>query len=334
MNKGYYSRALSLASVFLLFISSCTYDYFEDETNYVVYVPKADKNLRTETYSIDELGIYIYSGDALNKERYSYQPFTENPRSEVGNFNFRLYPGSYEVYCFSNLQEIKLQEQETYSRAGFCLAQAADGTYKEPPAIYVDYLTPTIHFPGPAVYDTAYFERKYVGRICIAFKNLIRIDPRLSDTNIKEIEIEATGIGVRQYLTSLSDSINTRSTRDNRDDMMRLSSTPFSLSYKDFTMGVQNYYFPSPDLSAEGAANEPISLQLKFKGSGGEVLATLAVSVIDDAGQPIVLHTNETLIVEVDGNIVKVFELISPEQWNPIIEQEPGTGPGGGGTEL
>lgn len=332
MIKEYYSPVFCLLVVLscLFILPSCTYDYFEDETNYVVYVPKADKNLRTETYSIEDLNILIYNGN-LAKERYSYNPFAENARSMVGNFNFRLYPGLYSVYCFTGVQETNFQDINTYSQARFDLQQFTDGSYMEPSAIQVEYRTPTIDFPGPVVYDTVWFDRKYVGRICVAFKNLTRIDASLVSGNIKRVEIEASGIGTTQYLSALTDSVNTRSSRNSVSDIMRLSAETFTIAYKDFDFGIQNYYFPSPDLSGEGRENEPIVLNLSFIGQSGDKLSVLGISVTDKTGMPIVLHMNETLVVEVDGNNIRILRLSDPQEWSPDIEQEGDSGPGSGG---
>lgn len=329
MNKGYYSQVFYLLVVLLL-ISSCTYDYFEDETNYEVYVPKVDKDMRTETYSIEDLSIFIYD-DGLKKERHSHSPFTENARSMSGNFNFRLYPGSYTVYCFTNVTETHFQNLNTYNEARFELQQLTDGTYKEPSAIYVECKTPTIQFPGPVVTDTALFEQKYVGRICVAFKNLNKIDPSLTYNNIKKIEIEASGVGVTQYLLALTDSVNTRSSRNSTDDIMRLSAEVFNLEYKDFEFGIQNYYFPSPDLSREDRQHEPIVLKLKFIGHSDNELSMLTIPFTDKAKNPIILHMNETRIIEVDGNNIQILPLDNPEDWNPQIEDEGDSGPGSGG---
>lgn len=332
MNKRYYSQSFCLLAVLsiLLHISSCTYDYFEDETNYVVYVPKADKDVRTETYNIEDLSIFIYN-DELQKEKHSYTPFTENARSQLGNFNFRLYPGSYNVYCFTNVQETSFQDLHTYSEARFNLQQSTDGTYKEPSAIYVEYKTPTIHFPGPIVSDTTLFERKYVGRICVAFKNLITLDPSLTYTNLKKINIEASGVGVTQYLSALTDSISTRSSRHSVSDIIKLSSEIFKVEYKDFEFGVQNYYFPSPDLTKEGREREPIVLRLSFIGQSDNVLFELTIPFTDKTGIPIVLHMNETRIIEVDGNNIQILSLDNLENWNPQIEQEGNSGPDSNG---
>jgi len=332
MNKGFYPQVFSLLAVLsvLLLIPSCTYDYFEDETNYVVYVPKADKELRTETYSIEDLSIFIYN-DGLYKEKYSHSPFAENARSMSGNFNFRLYPGSYNVYCFTNVEEVSFENLNTYNEARFDLQQLTDGTYEEPSAIYVERKTPTITFPGPVVIDTTLFERKYVGRICVAFKELTKLRPFLTYNNIKEIQIEASGIGVTQYLSALTDSVNTRSSRNNVEDKMWLIAETFEIEYKDFDFGIQNYYFPSPDLSVEGRENEPIVLKLSFVSQSGDILYIQSVRVADKTGKPIVLHMNETLVVEIDGNNIQVLSLDDPEQWNPQIEEEGNSGPGSGG---
>lgn len=336
MNKGYsYFRGWCFLSIslFLVLISACTYDYFEDETNYEVYVPKADKNLRTETYKIENLNIFIYNEEGLRKERYSSDPFSENARSVVGNFNFRLYPGSHYVYCFANIQRDAFLDINSYNQVGFGLERFDDGFYREPSAIYVERLEPHIHFPGPVISDTAWFEQKYVGRICVAFKNLTQLNPLLTDANIEKIETEASGIGTIQYLSKLTNRNDTRSSRNGVNDRMRLTAELFDPEYKDFDFGIQNYYFPSPGLSADGVV-EPIYLKLKFIGSGGNVLSQLEVAVTEKNGDPIILHMNETLVVEVNGNNVQVLRLDDPEQWNPQIVEEGDSGPGSGGLEI
>ncbi|MBB4035330.1 hypothetical protein GGR21_001219 [Dysgonomonas hofstadii] len=334
MNKRYSSQVLYLLviSLVILLVPSCTYDYFEDETNYEIYVPKADKNLRTETYGIEDLSIFIYN-DVLQKERYSHNPFSENARSLLGNFNFRLYPGNYNVYCFTNVQDIYFQDLNTYSEARFDLKQSTDGTYEEPSAIYVDYKNTTINFPGPVVSDTALLESKYVGRICVAFKNLTEVNSQLTKANIKEVRIEATGIGTTQYLSKLTSIDLTRSSRKTPGDKMKLVSTVFDLEYKDFPFGIQNYYYPSPDLTEEEYQNIPIDLTLSFIGLSGETIYEMSIAVVDKAKNPLVLHMNETLVVEVDGNNIQILHLDDIEDWNPQIEVEGGSGSGSGGID-
>lgn len=335
MNKGYYPQIFFLLAILsvLLLIPSCTYDYFEDETNYEVYVPKADKDMRTDEYSIEDLDIFIYD-DVLSKERHSSTPFEENTRSMRGNFNFRLFPNSYNVYCFTNTQDIDFYDLDTYSQARFDLQQSTDGTYyKEPSAIYVEHKAPTINFPGPLVSDTVLFESKYVGRICVAFKNLTEVSTLLTQANIKEIRIEATGIGTTQYLQMLTDSINTRSSRKTPNDKMKLVSEVFDLEYKDFSFGIQNYFYPSPDLSKEGYPDEPIVLDMNFIDHSDNVLFVLSVAVVDNAKKTMILHMNETLIVEVDGYNIQVLHLDDIEDWDSQIDVEGGSGSGSNGID-
>lgn len=215
------------------------------------------------------------------------------------------------------------------------MGKNADETYyKEPSAFYMDHDNPTIHFPGPVVYDTARFERLYVGRICVAFKNLSKIENSLTYSNIKKIEITASGVGVTQYLSAVSDSVNTRSARFSTDDEMKMIAEPFSVQYKDFEFGIQNYYFPSPDLRGEGRESEPIRLRLRFINQNNQSISSLNISVVDSNNTPIVLHMNETLVVEVDGNNIQVVRLAKPADWNPVIESDDGSSPGSNGQRI
>lgn len=333
-NKHKYTGSfyiILLASLWLF--SSCTYDYFEDETNYVVYVPKADVNKRTETYKVDDVRIFIYNTD-LEKDRYSLNPFEDNARTTVGNFNFKLLPGLHPVHCFSNITGVDFSEIQSYSTAKFALQQFEDGYYKEPPVILSDYKEPLIRFPGPLVTDTAWFEHKYVGRICVAIKNLQNVDPKLTFDNIKKIEVLASGVGTFQYLSNISDSINTRSSRKAADEMMKLTATLYKNPFQDFDLGFENYYLPSPDLSSEGNSLEPISLLLNFLDANDNIISTLSVDVVDSGYEPIILHMAETIVVTIDGNNIQILRLRDLLDWNPDIETGGDNTPNGGGTEV
>lgn len=325
MNKRYYFQGLCLLTVLLFStLVSCTFDYFEDETNYIVYVPGADKNLRTETYGIEDLSILIYNNESLKKEKHSGQPFSESVRSKIGNFTFRLFPDSYSVYCFTGMHHLTIEDRHVYSRTHLALQKHADGTYQEPGNIHIERLTTNIPFPGPLVVDTVRLEQQYNGRICVVFKNLSKQNSLLTIAHIKDIEIEASGIGTIQYLNALSDKERTRSARNNPDDKMRLTSSVFDPKYKDFEFGIQNNYFPSPDLSGENDSKEPIILRLIFRDTEGKAISLLEAPVIDENGDPIVLHTGETLIVEIDGSTIRVLHLDSPEPWDPQIAPQDG----------
>lgn len=333
MNQRYNSSKLSFLIVTVCLFSmmnSCTFDYFEDETNYVVYVPKADRKLQSDTYRIEDLSILIYDTD-LEKERYSDYPFSENPRSKEGNFNFRVLPKTHAVFCFTNAQKVIFSDLSSLSTATFGLQKSSDGYYTEPPPIYAEYFTPTIHYPGPVVMDTARFERLYVGRICVVFKKMTKLSPALTFDNIKKVSVIAKGVGVVQKLSQLTDSVNTRSTRYTDQDKMLLGAILYKNPYRDFEFGFQNYYLPFP-FFAEG--DKPVMLSISFIGENNNVLYTLDIEVADANLNPITLHMNETLVVEVDGNNIQILHLKDIQDWSPDIESGGNSSPGGGGVEM
>lgn len=327
-------RLCFLIIVICLFsgMSSCTYDYFEDETNYVVYVPKADKSIRTDSYKIEDLSILVFKTE-IEKEKYSNYPFTENARSQEGNFNFRLYPGEHSVFCFTNMQNIEFSNLSSFSTAAFALKKMSDGYYPEPPCIYSETAAPYIHYPGPVVRDTIQFDKQYVGSICVVFKRLTKISESLTFDNIKKVKILARGVGTVQNLAQITDSITTRSKRSDAGDMMKLEATLYKNPYKDFDFGFRNNYFPSPQ--NEDNSNEPMILTIDLIGTDNNILYSLDAEITDKNSIPMILHMNETLIVEVDGNDVQVLRLANIKEWSPNIESGGNSSPGNGnGIEL
>lgn len=306
-------------------MSSCTYDYFEDETNYVIYVPKADKNLRSDTYKIEDLSILVFKTD-IEKEKYSTYPFTENARSQQGNFNFRLYPGEHTVFCFTNMENIELSNLSSLNTATLALKKSDEGYYSEPPCIYSEQAAPYINYPGPVVRDTVQFNKQYVGSICVVFKRLTKISDNLTFDNIKKVNILAKGVGTIQNLAQITDSINTRSTRYTTLDKMKMEATLYQNPYKDFDFGFRNYYFPSPQDTED--SSEPMILTIDLIGANNNILYSLDTEIIDDNSKPIVLHMNETLIVEIDGNDVQVLRLGNIKDWSPNIESGGNSSPG------
>jgi len=325
MFKRYFAFCFfSLTALCCLIFSSCTYDYFDDESNYVVYVPKADAGKVIDNYSIEDLAIYIYSED-LQRERYSFSPFNEDARSTVGNYHFKLFPGYHSVYSFTGLSNLNFTDLNTQSTARFDLQKNTDGYYLEPSAIYLEYATPTIYFPGPVVTDTARFDRPFTGRICIAFKNMLPLHPSLTADKISKVEIEAAGIGTTQYFSQVTDSVSTRSTRFSPEDKMLLTSTVYVNPYKDFEFGLENRYLPSPALGTK----EYISLQLKFIDNQNLEVYSMFVDLVDDTRNPVILHTNETIVIGIDGEKIHIISLDNPADWEDIMGGgNSGPGPG------
>ena len=73
----------------LLSLASCTYDYFEDETNYQVFVPE----VLNKTVSDCRVLVYNDAGTLVGA-RYATSPWDKDPRMEAGLFSFRLLPAN------------------------------------------------------------------------------------------------------------------------------------------------------------------------------------------------------------------------------------------------
>mgnify|MGYP000928640119 CR=1 FL=1 len=325
MFKRYFAfRFISLLALCSTILPACTYDYFDDESNYVVYVPKADAEKVIDSYSIEDLAIYIYSED-LQRERYSFSPFEEDARAVIGNYHFKLFPGFHSVYSFTGLSNLTFTDLNTQSTARFDLQKNTDGYYLEPSAIFLEYATPTILFPGPVVTDTAHFERPFTGRICIAFKNMSSLHSSLTANDISKVEIEATGIGTTQYFSQITDSVSTRSSRFSSEDKMLLSSVVYENPYEDFEFGLENHYLPSPALGTK----EYISLQLRFINNQNMEVYSMFVDLADETRNPIILHTNETIVIKIDGDKIHIISLDNPADWESIMGGG-SSGPGSG----
>ncbi len=140
-----------LISIFfsLIFFASCTYDYFEDETNYVVYAPKANSELMTDGYRIEDIRIYIYN-ETIRRQKTASYPFEENVSMKFGNFNFRLFPGSYSTYCFANSTGIDFHETASLQDFFFGLPESHSNEYLYPGSLdefYVEVKNSEIKYP-------------------------------------------------------------------------------------------------------------------------------------------------------------------------------------------
>ena len=99
-----------------IFLSSCTYDYFEDETNYILYVPEI------EGRSVKDCRVLVYDVNGnLAAEKYGALPFEDNPRMQTGVFSFKLNPGRYRVFCYANTDSLLFDGKSNLREAAFSL---------------------------------------------------------------------------------------------------------------------------------------------------------------------------------------------------------------------
>lgn len=275
---------------------SCTHDYFEDQTNYRVFVPEVQQN------SVNDCRVLVYDqSGALAGERYAAAPFDGDTRTAAGLFAFRLPPGRYTVYCYTNTEGIRFDSPQSLASASFRQIRIEEAeepeAHSQPSDVFWEKLNPEIFFYRLTV-DTVQLER-YVGRVTVRFKNFPH-----PVSGIARSRLFASEIATVQPL-----STDTVTARNTETDCM-LSFDPLSPQSQDFE--VEHLYFPS---LANGV---PMDLRFRFLGAGGEFVAEMPVEARDKTtGQPLRLGPGQRLIIEVDGYTVIRTALVG---WDEDIE--------------
>lgn len=285
-------------------LSSCTFDYFEDETNYILYVPDV------EGRSVKDCRVLVYDENgSLAAEKYGALPFEDNPRMQTGMFSFKLKPGRYRVFCYANTDSLLFDGKSNIREAAFSLPKIQEDRYAQPPALMFDTgRTPEIIHPGIIVRDTARLI-DYTGRITVRFKN-----PPFNVPSIKKVEMTASGIANRQLLQE--DTLTRRIS--SKDVEYHLGAVPVQNNPDYFELDYR--FFPSIFNDSTSEA-EQITLRFSFYDADGNYVAQdLLVPVVDKAtGKPLRLLHNKRIIIIVDVYTIVKIEILP---WDGDIQDE------------
>lgn len=278
---------------------SCTYDYFEDETNYQVFVPEVLDN------SITDCRVMVYAENGLLvRERYASQPWGKDPREQAGLFSFKLNPGKYYVHCYTNTDSITFNDVSSLETAAFQLNEIGSGDciHTSPSDILYQLLTPTIVHPGILKVDTAAVE-KYTGRITVRFKNF-----PANVSLIKDVRLNAGKAAVKQNFKELD---VTGSRMSNDDVMYHCGALPVQSPSADY-LEVDHKYFPTAN------DGEVVTLDYMFLDSSGGSVIRIPIDLIDRfTGLPMVLNSGERIIIEVDSYTIIDITLVG---WDEDIQ--------------
>ena len=278
-----------------LLLASCTYDYFKDETNYQVYVPEVVDNKVSDCRVLvyDETGVLVGA-------RYEAAPW-KDPRMRAGLFSFRLPPGEYKVYCYTNTDSLSFADEQQLETSAFMLNNSSSGEnhYVHPSDVLFQKFVPVIDHPGVLRTDTVELEH-YTGRVTVRFKNFPGDVSR-----IENVQLLAEGVSTVQYLKY--DTIAGRQTRD--DHMFHFGELPAQIT-ADY-LEVDHRYLPS----VEG---EFMRLNYTFLDSDGVAVNHLPVEVKDTlTGLPLRLLHGRRIIIEIDSYVVIKVSIVG---WNEDIE--------------
>ena len=98
--KNMRGRLLGLCLVIFAAVS-CTYDYFEDENNFKIYIPQLQDG------TIDNVLVSIHDASGTHRyTRFIEGPFDPNTIGRDGILRFKLpWGGGYKVSAFANVDE-------------------------------------------------------------------------------------------------------------------------------------------------------------------------------------------------------------------------------------
>ena len=177
---------LKISSILLIFLAyfSCTYDYFEDETNFELHVPQIVNGEITNFY----VAIHKENGDHLVTRRYVY-PFDQNERLRQGIIKFKLPRGNVRVTCFANYSDSLLTEGVPFNQSRkeqYAIPGEPDlyrATSSDPLAFLLDTVIFPIGHPQAKIPIVANMDasKKIKGRIIC---NFIGLPPDVTDLDI------------------------------------------------------------------------------------------------------------------------------------------------------
>lgn len=319
--------------------TSCTYDYFQDETNFWLYVPQMKNN--------EIKNFYVAFHDAGGKNiivREVTAPFNKDSFMEQGILRFRLSPGEYSITCFAD-----------YADGSITRGAPLVGSYKakeldnSEPDLYIsrveDYTTdprflafnrmvyPVGH---PASKDTVISDmtdiQRYKGEIITKFIDLPAV--------VARIDILYTGLATKLKFDGTLDRFSPQDRIIASIDVGK-----YRASGKDGN-GLNNIVFtdkinPSAGLNfndyvADGfiGSAEPVRLEIRFFDRNGGVIGVARVGEedilglspdkrpVDKEGNPVtslVLEPRRGIVFTFKGFTIFRIELIG---WGGIEEGE------------
>jgi hypothetical protein len=280
-------------------VMSCTFDYFVDEMNYQVFVPGVQLG------TVEDCRVLVYDeAGRLVKTRYAERPFDGDPRVVTGNFSFKLAPGRYTVFCYTDaggmplagidqLETACLESWRVEDAAGKILFDdCTEDAYAEPLEVFSRKLSPEIGRAKGTRVDTAEMEM-YAGRITMRFKNFPGNASRVAFA-----QVVTRGVGTRQEL-----SLDTLPSRFSEDDYLFIEKTAVQRA-DNRTLEVDFRAFPS----LEGSL---ITSHVKFLDDDGSVISTIPVEMRDlHTNLPLRLLHGRRVILEVESYTVVRVDIV------------------------
>lgn len=312
---------------------SCTYDYFEDETNFRLYVPQIENN------EISRFCVVFHGTDGKHvRTRHVEAPFDKDDFMKQGILRFKLYPGEYTVSCFAEYEIGSITEgasfADSYASNESDSSRAEDNAYKprntNPRALILNSTVYPLGHPDAQIAVKANIDESkcYKGRVTTNFIDLPEIITRI-DIAYKDLATKFKFGGTCDRFTS-SDHILTSF---NTAEITRGPSIN-PLTYTDLlkpSVGI-NFVDYLETKTTAGALS--MTLEARFYNADNKLMGLASVSEADiptlepdkrptdGSGNPVsklILEPQKTLIFTFKGFTLFQVEL---KEWGAIVPGE------------
>lgn len=170
-----------LLGLYLIFaLTSCSYDYFEDENNFRLYVPQIADG------SIQNFYVAFHAQDGSHTiTRELTAPFDKDDLMKRGILKFKLFPGQYSVSCFADYAPGSITVGNTFDDSYKHAIDLNNNLYQPPHTNPRSVLTTAMAYPmgHPDSRDSVAIDigenRRFKGTVIISFTELPEVVTRI-----------------------------------------------------------------------------------------------------------------------------------------------------------
>lgn len=274
---------------------SCTYDYFEDDMNYKVYVPEFKER------SIRNCRVLVWNAETgtLVGDRFATVGQTGDNVVDAGIFAFRIPPAKYKTCVLTDTDSIGFSDIPDLGSAFFSLDRRENGSFREPDYMQFDYIDRELVAQGMIVTDTARLEQ---------YPGILKVRYRGTDVpaeSLKRAVMRLSGIGTEQKIsldTITSGPEDAYTTYDFRE------ITPWPQAAEGAKFEFSGFLFPTVE-------DRLMYLSLDMIGENGSTIHSYRFALTNKESSPIRILHGMTYIIDIynEGFIITI------EGWDDTI---------------
>lgn len=273
------AKIAAIGLAMLVTFSSCTFEYFEDEMNYKVYVPEFKQKL------VENCRVILWNTATGEKagDIFAMSNQTEDNVLEQGIFAFRVGPGSYRACVLTDVDSVGHYGTEDLQLSSFALDRKDNSVFKAPRSMLFDYIERTLIAQGQEVCDTAKVEL-YPAKLTVRYRG-----NDVPAETCRKARMRLTNIATEQRV--MLDTL-TSGVRDAKTDYIFDNVEAYPLSGDGARFEVSGLLFPTVE-------NEMLKLHIEFKDAASRVIAAYAFSLSTRDSKPLRIFHSQHVIIDI-----------------------------------